>query len=214
MLQVAFDYVDLRDALKTARRVAKAGRLWLEVGTPLIKAEGVKAVTRFRKLFPNHFLIADMKTFDAGWVEAEIAVKAGADMVSVISAAGDETVSDVIETCRKMGAKSIVDLMSVEDPLSRAVRAEELGADAVLVHVGYGRQKRGYDALSELEWIKKITEKVKIPVAVAGGIKHGSASTFVKAGCKIIIVGGAITRASDPADAAKILLEEITGASE
>jgi len=214
VLQVAFDQTDLKEALRVAKRVVRAGRLWLEVGTPLIKAEGVRAVAKFRKLFPQHFIVADLKTFDAGWVEAELAVKAGADMVSVLGAAGDETISDVVETCKKMGARALVDLMSVEDVAGRARRAEELGADAILVHVGFGSQRRGRSAMDALDVVRKVLNAVKIPVGVAGGIKHGAASTFANAGCKIIIVGGAITGASDPADAAKVLLEELITASE
>ncbi|RLI21779.1 hypothetical protein DRO47_03420, partial [Candidatus Bathyarchaeota archaeon] len=52
---------------------------------------------------------------------------------------------------------------------------------------------------------KKIVESVDIPVAVAGGIRADTAAKVVKAGAKIIIVGGAITRASDPKEAASII---------
>jgi len=208
-LQVAFDQTNLEEALRIAEKVVKAGNLWLEVGTPLIKAEGMRAVAEFRKRFPDYVIVADMKTFDAGWVEAELAVKAGANVVSVLGAADEETVIDVIETCRKLGAKSLVDLMGVNDPIEKAARAEKLGADIVLIHVGFGKQKRGKTALTALNLVEKIAKSIKIPVAAAGGIKPGSARKFVDAGCKIVIVGSAITKAEDPEAAAKAILEEI-----
>ena len=41
----------------------------LEVGTPLLKAEGAEAVRQLRKEFPHHVIVADTKTNDAGRME-------------------------------------------------------------------------------------------------------------------------------------------------
>ena len=209
VLQVALDHVELKEAVRVAKRISRIGGIWVEAGTPLIKSEGMRAVSRLRKLLPNHFIVADMKTFDAGWVEAEMAVKAGADMVTVLGAAGRETVEDVVEACRRLGAKVCVDLIGVENPAKTARAAEEAGADMILLHVGFTLQRRGMRAPDMLREIRETVEGVGIPVGVAGGIKHGEAGRFAEMGCKVIVVGSAITRASDPADAAKTLLEEI-----
>ncbi len=208
-LQVALDHVELKEAARIARRISRLKDIWVEAGTPLIKAEGMKAVSRLRKLLPNHFIVADTKTFDAGWVEAEIAVKAGADMVTVLGAAGREAIEDVVEACRRLGGRVCVDLIGVDNPRRVARVAEDSGADMILLHVGLTLQRRGMRAPDILREVEETVRSVGIPVGVAGGIKHGEAGRFVKIGCKVVVVGSAITKASDPADAARTLLEEI-----
>lgn len=214
VLQVALDFTSLKEALRVARRVVKAGELWLEAGTPLIKAEGIRAVKRLRALLPKGFIVADMKVADAGRIEAGLAISAGASMVSALAWASDEAIREVVETCREHGVKVVVDLMDAPDPCRAAERCARLGADAVIYHVGYSRQEAGVRAIDEIDRVRELASRLSIPVAVAGGIRHGEASRFVEAGCKILIVGKAVTRASDPADAAKALIEEITRASE
>jgi len=66
ILQVALDFVDLHRAVKVAEEAIEGGADWLEIGTPLIKSEGMNAVRHLRKLFPATTLLADMKTMDAG----------------------------------------------------------------------------------------------------------------------------------------------------
>ena len=210
ILQIALDQTELKEAVRVAKRVAKLSGIWLEAGTPLIKSEGIKSVAKLRKLFPQQFIVADMKPFDAGWVEAELAAKAGASLVTVLGAAGRETVEDVVEACGRFGVKVCVDLMGVDDPVRVAAEAEEAGADLILLHAGFTHQKRGITASNILRLVEETVENVGIPVGVAGGIRHGEAGRFVRIGCKVVVVGSAITKASDPADAAKTLLEEIT----
>ena len=53
ILQVALDFVDLHRAIKVAEEAIEGGVDWLEIGTPLIKSEGMHAIRHFRKLFPG-----------------------------------------------------------------------------------------------------------------------------------------------------------------
>ena len=78
VLQLALDFVDLHRALGVAREAVKGGADWLEVGTPLLKAEGLEAVRKLRAEFPHVTIVCDTKTMDAGRVEMEAAAKAGA----------------------------------------------------------------------------------------------------------------------------------------
>jgi len=57
--------------------------------------------------------------------------------------------------------------------------------------------------------ISNIAKNVKVPVAVAGGIRTETAAKVVKAGAKIVIVGGAITGAANPEAAAAIIKKSI-----
>jgi hypothetical protein len=73
VLQVALDMVHLRRALKILEEAVKGGVDWIEVGTPLIKSEGMDAIRTIKKLYPKHTIIADMKTMDVGGFEVEMA---------------------------------------------------------------------------------------------------------------------------------------------
>ena len=70
-LQLALDQVDLHRALRAAREGVAGGVHILEVGTPLLKAEGLGAVRAIREAFPKHEIVCDAKTMDAGRLELE-----------------------------------------------------------------------------------------------------------------------------------------------
>jgi len=213
VLQIALDYTSLDEAVKIAEKISEIDDIWLEAGTPLIKSEGIKAVKRLRELFPDRFIVADLKIADAGRIESELAAKAGADMVIVLGTSATETIQEVVEACREFGIKVMVDLMDLSNPLEHAEKFTKLGADALVYHVGYGKQRKGLRAASFVKSIKELATRLKIPLAVAGGIRIGEAGELVRAGCKIIIVGKAVTRAEKPELAARLLLEEIKSAS-
>jgi 3-hexulose-6-phosphate synthase/6-phospho-3-hexuloisomerase len=201
VLQVALDMMHLKRALAIGKEAVEGGADWIEVGTPLIKSEGAEAVRAMRKAFPQHTIVADMKTMDVGAFEVEIAAKAGADVVTVMGLADDATISESVLTARKYGAKVMVDLMNVPDKVGRAKRSAELGAEYVCLHVGIDEQMHGHS--SPLEVLSSVVSAIGIPVAVAGGINQSSAREFVEAGAGIIIVGGAIIKTEDIRSAAR-----------
>jgi len=197
-LQLALDFVDLARALHVAQLAVPAGVDWVEAGTPLIKSEGLNAVRELRRHFPNHTIVADMKIMDAGRIEVESAAKAGANVVDVLGAASDATIAECIQAGKNYGARIVVDLISVPDPVGRAREVEALGADMVTVHVAIDDQMAGRDPFTTL---RQVSQTVKIPVGVAGGINSATAWQAVESGAAFVIVGGAITKATDPAAA-------------
>jgi len=200
ILQLALDFVDLQRALKNAQAGIAGGVDWLEAGTPLIKSEGLNAVRELRKLFPQTTIVADMKIMDTGRVEVEAAAKAGANIVDVLGAASDATIQECIQAGKNYGAKIVVDMIAVEDVLSRAQFAEELGADYVTIHCAVDEQMQGKDPF---ETLRQVSQALNIPVGVAGGINSETAGEAVAAGAAIVIVGGAISKALDPEQAAR-----------
>ena len=93
ILQVALDVVNLHRALQIAEEAVDGGADWLEIGTPLIKSEGMNAIRELKKKFPHHTIVADMKTLDVGGFEVEMASKAGANIVCVMGMADDPTIT-------------------------------------------------------------------------------------------------------------------------
>ncbi len=198
-LQVALDFVDLPRAILIGKEAVAGGCDWVEAGTPLIKAEGLNAVRELKATFPDRTIVADMKTMDAGRVEVEYAAKAGAGVVGVLGAASDSTIKECAEAARNYGCKLIVDMVEVTDPVARAKRAEELGADYIAIHTAIDQQMRGE---TPFDTLKAVAAAVSIPVSVAGGINSETAAAAVEAGAAIVVVGGAIIKAQDATAAA------------
>ena len=194
ILQVALDFENLSRALLAARESVEGGADWVEAGTPLIKSEGLDAVRELKKAFPGHRVVADMKVMDTGAFEVEIAAKAGADLVTVLGTADDDTIADAVRGGEKYGAEVVVDLLNVSDPVARARRCAELGAAAVCWHVGIDMQMQGKTPFALLE---RLAKDSPLPVAVAGGLNSESVAAATRAGARILIVGGAITKSPD-----------------
>ncbi|NLI74568.1 MAG: bifunctional hexulose-6-phosphate synthase/ribonuclease regulator [Euryarchaeota archaeon] len=207
VLQVALDLMHLKRAVEIAAEAVEGGADWIEAGTPLVKSEGAEALRVLKRTFPDRILVADMKTMDVGGFEVEIAVKAGADIISVLGLADDGTISEAVMTARQYGAKIMVDLIGVEDKISRAKKAEELGASYICLHVGIDEQMRAKG--SPIDVLKELASAVSIPIAVAGGITSETAPNLLDAGASIIIAGGSIIKNRDVSSAAAQLKKSI-----
>ena len=209
ILQVALDFLNLNRALKVAEQAIEGGVDWLEAGTPLIKSEGLDAIRQLRKKFPQATIVADMKIMDVGRIETEAAAKAGANIVCVLACASDSTIRECVEAGRNYGAKIEADLIEIkeQDLEKRAKELEKLGVDYIGVHCAIDQQMEGEDPFSKL---RKVAGAVNIPVACAGGINSETAAQAVEAGAQIVIVGGAITKAKEPQQAARRMKSAIT----
>ncbi len=206
VLQVALDFENLSRALTAAREAVAGGADWIEAGTPLIKSEGLDAVRELKKAFPDHRIVADMKVMDTGAFEVEIAAKAGADLVTVLGAADDDTIAEAVRGGELYGAEVMVDLLGVPDPVARAKRAAELGAAAVCWHVGIDMQMQAKTPFAALGELAKASP---IPVAVAGGLNSETVAAAVRAGAQVLIVGGAITKSPQIVEATRRIRDAI-----
>ncbi len=196
VLQVALDFLEIERALRLAHEAVSGGADWLEAGTPLIKAEGFEAVRRLRAAFPYHVIVADLKTMDAGRIEFEAAANAGASIAVVLAAASDATISQCVEVGHKYGLKTYCDTINILDNRlpDRVMEVTKLGVDIVGVHMPVDDQMLGLDPLARLKTCRSVTD---LPLAVAGGVTSESAPAMIAAGASIIIVGGALHKASD-----------------
>lgn len=206
VLQVALDFINLSQALRAAEEAVEGGASWVEAGTPLIKSEGMEAVRALRRRFPEQTIVADLKIMDAGRTEVEVAAKAGADIVTVLGAASDETIAECVEAGQNYDALVQVDLIGCPEPAERARRAQELGAAIVGIHTAIDDQMVG---ASPMEVIEEVRRAVDIRLAVAGGINSETAPRAVEAGADIVIVGGAIIKAPDATEAARKIVAAI-----
>jgi 3-hexulose-6-phosphate synthase / 6-phospho-3-hexuloisomerase len=198
ILQVALDLLNEDRALKIAEQAINGGADWIEAGTPLIKSEGMQIIRKLKQKFPDNTLVADMKTMDTGALETEMASKAGADVICILGASNDGTISEAVESARKYGSKIMIDLIGIANKVQRAKEVEKLGVDYLCIHVGIDEQMKGDSPLTIL---KHLFEKIQIPLAVAGGINSETVADVSKGGASIIIIGGAITKAKNVCNA-------------
>lgn len=212
-VQLALDLVRLQDAVRIARMAVSQGIGWLEAGTPLIKSEGMKAVKALSRNYDEATVVADMKTLDAGSIEAEMAFHAGARVVSISGLAHDRTVRDAVRVTTQHDGMLMADLLMAPNPLRRARELENLGVDIVCIHTGVDVQKAFHSKLKVGRNVRKIAKSVNIPVAAAGGVNPRLAGELLDSGVKIIVVGGWITGSKDPSAASRRIMQRVEGSA-
>jgi 3-hexulose-6-phosphate synthase len=176
----------------------------VEAGTPLIKQNGLAAVQALRTLAPDHLLVADMKTMDAGALEAEMAFDAGADIVTVLAGASDATITTAVEVARHRNKYVIADLIGVPDKVTRARQLAALGVTYLGIHTGTDDQAAGADPLADLQAVRGA---VNVQLVVAGGINARTLPAILAQAPAIVIVGSGILNQPDPCTAATELRE-------
>ena len=114
IVQISLDLTTIEEALETAELAMRAGVDWLEAGTPLILAEGLRGVKKLRERFPETPIVADLKTMDGGYLEAEMMAKAGATQVVVMERAHEETIKCVVQAGRDFNVGVMGDNLAID----------------------------------------------------------------------------------------------------
>jgi 3-hexulose-6-phosphate synthase/6-phospho-3-hexuloisomerase len=200
IVQISLDLTSLDEALDHARKAVRAGVDWLEAGTPLILAEGLRAVQALRRQFPQHPIVADLKTMDGGYLEAEMMAKAGATHVVVMARAHPATVKAVVKAGRDYRLQVMGDDLGCGDKPAAARRLEDLGVDYIVHHVGYDERRdpeviRAHQgrAPSPLDELDAVVQAVKIPVQAVGGLTVEQVLQLPKYGVHYLVLGAPLT---------------------
>ena len=188
IVQLSLDLTDMNEAIETAAIGVEAGVDWLEAGTPLLLAEGLHAVEKLRARFPKHPIVADLKTMDGGYLEAEMMAKAGADFVVVMGRAHEATIRRVIDAGRDFKIRVMGDNLGAENRIECARWLERLGVDVVVHHIGFDERGmiRGLSPLDELD---DVVRSVSIPVQAVGGLSIDQAIECARRGAPLVVVG-------------------------
>ncbi|MBR9681635.1 MAG: 3-hexulose-6-phosphate synthase [Candidatus Altiarchaeota archaeon] len=199
-LQVALDMTSYSEAIAVAKIVEPFVDI-IEVGTPLIKAEGMRTVRQLRHLFPEKTIVADTKTADVAFLEADLARKAGATYFTVLATAPRSTLKEALRARKELGIKVAVDFIGVADKIAMIKELKGRGFDAFILHTAIDE---GKFTCKELDNLKK---KPSEEIIVSGGITAGEIPKLDVTKVDTVIAGRAITGMQDPAEAAKILMK-------
>jgi 3-hexulose-6-phosphate synthase/6-phospho-3-hexuloisomerase len=194
--QVSLDLTNTAEALEMAKGAVAAGIDWIEAGTPLILGEGLHAVKALKTEFPDHPVVADLKTMDGAGLEAEMMIGAGADYVVVMSRAHWASVKEMVKTAHDMGAQVMADVLGESNKADEAKRMEDLGVDWIIVHTGFD-ERRYVKGLSPLDDLPAVLEAVNIPVQAVGGLSIEQAIESVRLGARSLVIGAPLAIQAD-----------------
>ena len=201
MVQISLDLTNIDEALETAAMALRAGVDWLEAGTPLILAEGLHGVKKLREAFPSTPIVADLKTMDGGYLEAEMMAKAGANYVVVMARAHEETIKCVVKAGLDFGISVMGDNLGCPDMVAGAKWLEDLGCDYVVHHIGYDERRgiaaQGKRMPSPLDQLAEVVNAVSIPVQAVGGLSLEQAIRCPEYGAPLVVIGAPLTIDAD-----------------
>jgi 3-hexulose-6-phosphate synthase/6-phospho-3-hexuloisomerase len=212
IVQISLDLLSIDESLATAEMALRAGVDWLEAGTPLIIAHGMHGVRALRERFPKTPIVADLKTMDGGYLEAEVMAKAGATHVVVMARAHEETVRCVVQAGRDFGVKVMGDNLGCEDMVAGARQLEDLGCDYVIHHIGYDERRgiaaRGERMPSPLDQLREVVAAVSVPVQAVGGLSLEQAVRAPEYGAPLVVLGAPLVIDADAFKTASGNLED------
>lgn len=201
IVQISLDLTNIDEALETAAMAMRAGVDWLEAGTPLILAEGLHGVKKLHEAFPGVPIVADLKTMDGGYLEAEMMARAGASHVVVMARAHPETIRCVVSAGKDFGVKVMGDNLGCSDMVAGARQLEDLGCDYVIHHIGYDQRRgiaaRGEPMPSPLDQLREVVGAVDIPVQAVGGLSLEQAVRCPEYGAPLVVLGAPLTIDAD-----------------
>ena len=187
-VQISLDLTTIEVALATAEIAVRAGVDWLEAGTPLILGEGLHSVRALNERFPDHPVIADLKTMDAGYLEAEMMYRAGAAFVVVMGVAHEHTIREAVRAAREHDRYVMGDVMLHPDKPAIARRMEELGVDVIVVHTGYD-ERHAEIGKSPLDDLEAVRGAVSVPIQAVGGLSIEQAARTPALGATLTVIG-------------------------
>lgn len=206
--QISVDTDNLPQGLIVAEAALAGGVTLVEMGTPLLKCEGVvNVVPAFRRRFPEALLLADMKTMDGGGFEARSVFEGGGNIIDFLAAAGFDTAKNACDvrdeyrradpTLPRLVFADI--LLPHQGPAGVAVdvalRMLEAGVDGIGVHLQLDA-RRATPELHQSSYLADVSRAVfervggMASVQVVGGLSIEQALGLARDGLRAFVISG------------------------
>lgn len=208
MFQISVDVATIDLGLSVAGAALAGGVNIVEMGTPLLKNQGVaNVVPAFRRRFPDALLLADMKTMDGGAFEARAVFAGGGNIVDFLALAGVDTakaICGVRDEFRRAGAELprlvFSDIMvphqgPAAQAADTALRMLEAGVDGVGIHL-QADARRADQKLIDTDYLGDVARAVfervgkSAPVQVVGGLSIAQTKRLAQAGMRAFVISG------------------------
>lgn len=207
-LQLALDNDELTSSLAAAQKC----QLYIdvmEVGTILAIENGMEAVRLMKSLFPNHIVLADIRIIKAGGKLSRLAFESGADWVTVISDASNETIEAVVNEMKLYKEKDVQIEINESFTNEQAEYWRSLGITQLIYH-------RSNEVVEDEEkWSPTIINRLKdlaakgFQLSITGGLSVEEIRLFKDIPIYCFIAGRRIVNSSNPNQAAKEYKDEI-----
>jgi bifunctional enzyme Fae/Hps len=186
-LQIALNS-DLSEARKIIAQLPFSERILIEVGTPLIKIYGKRAISEIKLAAPpGTYIVADTKCADLALRDVKMAAGAGAKAVTCLGVAPIETIERFIEECKRQGVDSMIDMMNVPDPVS-VLKKLKNPPDIVVLHRGVDETEFSKEKQIPFYQINQIKDNFDVLVSVAGGDTIDEVQKAILNGADIVVV--------------------------
>jgi 3-keto-L-gulonate-6-phosphate decarboxylase len=196
IVQVAIDTLNVERALKVAEAAVRAGVDWLEVGTPLVTFEGVRAIGALARAFPDHPVLADFKMMDGVRKYVLATAEQGGRIATICGVSSDASIRTAVQAGRDSGVRIICDLYAALDGPRRAAEVAALGVDSAYIHYG-ADQRSEDDTVDPALFLDDVAGKVSIPVGVGTfSVAHGV--NAAERGADILVIGVPYILEDDP----------------
>jgi 3-keto-L-gulonate-6-phosphate decarboxylase len=208
MFQISVDVPTIELGLSVAVAALAGGVNIVEMGTPLLKNQGIANVApAFRRKFPEALLLADLKTMDGGAFEARAVYTGGGNIVDFLALAGVDTakaicgVRDELRRSDPALARLVfTDIMVPHQGPARqaadvALRMIEAGVDGIGIHL-QADARRADPKLIESHYLDDVARTVfervagAAPVQVVGGLTGPQAKGLAQAGMRCFVISG------------------------
>ncbi len=183
-IQIAFNYT-FSDFTQVIKFIPKHTNITIEAGTPLIKNEGINVIRAMRRYWSGN-ICADMKIVDGAFEEVMMAKMAGATSVTALGNAAPETLRIFVDTCKKAGILSIIDMLGNDRPLKTLWKANVV-PDMVYLHRGRD-EENSFGKVIQYKEIAKLKGKWELETGAAGGIDKNELQSAIFNNADIVVV--------------------------
>jgi 3-hexulose-6-phosphate synthase len=210
LVQIALDVTTTEVAVDLAEAALAAGADRLEIGKPLVEFVGLTRSASIVAAFPQVWFELDLMIMAGATRYVRAAADMGAHGVTVTGLAPRRTIEDAVTAGREYDVLVTVDLFNVEDPVGAARTAVDLGAEALMVHVGVD-QRRHESQFSQIAVLREIVGNTSVPVSYAA-YDVTEAVAAVTAGASVVVMGDPLISADDPETALREFIREVGSA--
>ena len=167
-IQIAFNH-SMHEVQRILPQIPFDNRIIIEAGTPYIKREGLMGIRFIRRMWRG-IIVADLKVTDGAYQEVAFAHNTGANAVTALGTAPNETLDQFNKACADFNIYSMIDMLGQDNPLKKIFKLK-YKPNAVVIHKGRDEEVNPRNIIRYKD-INKVRSKYDVLISVAGGLNQ------------------------------------------